>query len=90
MALVNVLTKFIKAISCTIANIIGIPPGICSQNINVVKDYKPTIKNQRWLNPPMQEVIKKKIIKWLDVGVVYPILDSRWVSPVQYEPKKRV
>ncbi|XP_060182344.1 uncharacterized protein LOC132612010 [Lycium barbarum] len=37
----------------------------------------------------MQEVVKKEIIKWLDTGVVYPITDSKLVSPVQCVPKKR-
>ena len=36
----------------------------------------------------MQEVVKKEIIKWLDTGVIYPIADSKWVSPVQCVPKK--
>ena len=36
----------------------------------------------------MQEVVKKEIIKWLDAGVIYPISDSSWVSPVQCVPKK--
>ncbi|XP_050104655.1 uncharacterized protein LOC126584262, partial [Malus sylvestris] len=30
----------------------------------------------------------KEIIKLLDCGVIYPISDSRWVSPVQVVPKK--
>ncbi|KAA3487641.1 RNA-directed DNA polymerase-like protein [Gossypium australe] len=30
-----------------------------------------------------QEVFKKEIIKWLDAGIIYPISDSSWVSPVQ-------
>ncbi|KAM2915234.1 hypothetical protein COP2_045648 [Malus domestica] len=36
----------------------------------------------------MMEVVKKEIIKLLDCGVIYPISDSRWVSPVQCVPKK--
>ncbi|CAN6573193.1 unnamed protein product [Malus baccata var. baccata] len=36
----------------------------------------------------MMEVVKKEIIKLLDCGVIYPISDSRWVSPVQVVPKK--
>ncbi|XP_070009628.1 uncharacterized protein [Nicotiana sylvestris] len=36
----------------------------------------------------MQEVVKKEVIKWLDVGVVYPISDIFWTSPVQCVPKK--
>ena len=51
-------------------------------------DHKPSIEHQRWLNPPMQEVMKKEIFKWLDVGVIYTIVDSSWVCPVKCVPKK--
>ncbi|KAM1031035.1 hypothetical protein ACFX2C_034878 [Malus domestica] len=34
------------------------------------------------------EVMKKEIIKLLDCGVIYPIFDSCWVSPVQCVLKK--
>ncbi|XP_073153606.1 uncharacterized protein [Henckelia pumila] len=34
------------------------------------------------------EVVKAKILKLLEVGVIYPIFDSEWVSPVQVVPKK--
>jgi len=36
----------------------------------------------------MQEVVKKEVIKLLDAGIIYAILDSEWVSPVQVVPKK--
>ena len=36
----------------------------------------------------MKEVVKKEVIKWLDAGIIYPISDSSWVSPVQCMPKK--
>ena len=36
----------------------------------------------------MQEVVKKEVIKLLDAGIIYPISDSLWVSPVQVVPKK--
>ncbi|XP_059291537.1 uncharacterized protein LOC132045027 [Lycium ferocissimum] len=52
------------------------------------EDSKPSVEHQRRLNQNMQEVMKKEIIKWLDAGVVYSIADSKWVSPVQYVPKK--
>ncbi|XP_037495738.1 uncharacterized protein LOC119370859 [Jatropha curcas] len=49
---------------------------------------KPTKEAQRRLNPPMMEVVKKEILKLLDAGMIYPISDSKWVSPVQVVPKK--
>ncbi|CAN6446975.1 unnamed protein product [Victoria cruziana] len=36
----------------------------------------------------MKEVVKKEIIKWLDAGIIFPISDSEWVSPVQVVLKK--
>ena len=36
----------------------------------------------------MQDVVKKEVIKLLDAGMIYPISDSVWVSPVQVVPKK--
>lgn len=36
----------------------------------------------------MMEVVKKEIVKWLDAGIIYAILDNAWVSPVQCVPKE--
>jgi hypothetical protein len=36
----------------------------------------------------MKEVVKADVLKLLDVGIIYPILDSKWVSSVQVVPKK--
>ena len=36
----------------------------------------------------MKEVVKKEVLKLLDVGVIYPIADSKWVSPTQVVPNK--
>ncbi|GJU34961.1 reverse transcriptase domain-containing protein [Tanacetum coccineum] len=39
------------------------------------------------MNLKIHEVIKKEVIKLLDAGLIYPIFDSPWVSPVHYVPK---
>ena len=36
----------------------------------------------------MKEVVRTKILKLLEAGIIYPIVDSRWVSPVHCVPKK--
>ena len=36
----------------------------------------------------MMEVVKAEILKLLDAGVIYPISDSKWVSPIHVVPKK--
>ena len=51
-------------------------------------DAKPTIEHQRRLNPNVKEVVKKEIVKLLDAGIIYPISDSKWVSPIHVVLKK--
>nr|GEV95458.1 reverse transcriptase domain-containing protein [Tanacetum cinerariifolium] len=51
-------------------------------------DFKPTVQHQRRVNPKIHEVIKKEVIKLLDAGLIYPISDSPWISPVHCVPKK--
>ena len=36
----------------------------------------------------MQEVVRAEVLKLLQVGIIYPISDSTWVSPTQVVPKK--
>lgn len=52
------------------------------------KGHKPTIEQQKHLNPTMKEVVKKEILMWVDAGIICPIKDSSWVSPVQCIPKR--
>jgi hypothetical protein len=52
------------------------------------ENAKPSREMQRRLNPNMKEVVKNKVIKLLDNGIIYPISDSKWVSPTQIVPKK--
>ncbi|KAM1203414.1 hypothetical protein ACFX2J_019249 [Malus domestica] len=86
--LVQVLKEFKSALGWTLADIKGISPTTCMHHIFLEEEAKPTREAQRRLNPPMMEVVKKEIIKLLDCGVIYPISDSRWVSPIQCVPKK--
>jgi hypothetical protein len=36
----------------------------------------------------MREVVKKEVLKLLHAGIIYPVPNSEWVSPVQVVPKK--
>ena len=49
---------------------------------------KTSIEHQRSLNPLMKEVVKKKVLKWLNARFIYAISDSLWVSPIHVVPKK--
>ncbi|CAN6583767.1 unnamed protein product [Malus baccata var. baccata] len=86
--LVRVLREYRTAIGWTLADIKGISHTTCMHRILLEEGAKPSREAQRRLNPPMMDVVKKEIIKLLDCGVIYPISDSHWVSPVQVVPKK--
>ncbi|GJS29371.1 putative nucleotidyltransferase, ribonuclease H [Tanacetum coccineum] len=87
-ALLNVLSKYKAAVGWTIADLKGISPSLCMHRIVTDPDVKPSRDAQRRLNPNMKEVVKKEVLKWLDAGIIYPISDSKWVSPTQTVPKK--
>ena len=36
----------------------------------------------------MREVVKKEVLKLLHAGIIYPVPNSEWVSPMQVVPKK--
>nr|XP_027093596.1 uncharacterized protein LOC113714000 [Coffea arabica] len=86
--LLRVLRKHKKAMGWTIADIKGISPSICMHRILLEDNYKPVVETQRRLNPNMKEVVRNEILKWLDAGIVFPISDSVWISPIHVVPKK--
>jgi len=61
---------------------------VCMHRILMEDDHRPTIEYQRRLNPNMQEEVKKEILKLLKNRIIYPISDSKWVSPIHIVPKK--
>nr|GEW77147.1 putative reverse transcriptase domain-containing protein [Tanacetum cinerariifolium] len=78
------------AVGWTIADLKGINRSLCMHRIVTDLDVKPSIDAQRRLNPNMKEVVKKEVLKWLDTCIIYPISNSKWVSPTQMVPKKAV
>ncbi|GJZ20990.1 reverse transcriptase domain-containing protein [Tanacetum coccineum] len=86
--LLKVLKSYKRAIAWKISDIKGIDPQFCTHKILMEDDSKPEIQHQRRVNLKLHEVIKKEVIKLLDAGLIYPISDSPWVSPVYCVPKK--
>ncbi|XP_055961915.1 uncharacterized protein LOC130015571 [Mercurialis annua] len=77
--------KFLKDI---IMNKRRISPQVVMHKIHLEDESKRSTQRQRRLNPNMKEVVHKEIVKLLDAGIIYPISDSGWVSPIQCVPKK--
>jgi hypothetical protein len=70
----------------TLDDLKGISPTICQHAINMELDAKPVVVHQWCLIPKMKE--RNVVLKLLDAGIIYPIADSRWVSPIHCVSKK--
>ncbi|GKF97791.1 hypothetical protein Tco_0293612, partial [Tanacetum coccineum] len=86
--LIKVLKSHKRAIAWKISDIKGIDPQFCTHKILMEENAKPVVQHQIRVNPKIHEVIKQEVIKLLDAGLIYPISDSPWVSPVHCVPKK--
>ncbi|GJW48484.1 reverse transcriptase domain-containing protein [Tanacetum coccineum] len=87
-ALIKVLKSYKRAIAWKLSDIKGVDPEFCTHKILMEEDYEPTVQSQRRVNPKIHDVIIKEVEKLLDAGLIYPISNSPWVSPVHCIPKK--
>jgi hypothetical protein len=86
--LLDVLREHKEAIGWKIDDIKGISPSLVMHKIHLKENSKPLREPQRRLNLAMQEVVRIEVIKLLDVGIIYPISGSKWVSPIHVVPKR--
>ncbi|GKA61279.1 hypothetical protein Tco_0760686 [Tanacetum coccineum] len=86
--LIKVLKSHKQAIAWKLSDIKGIDPQFCTHKILMEDEFKLAVQHQRRVNPKIHEVIKKEVVKLLDVRLIYPISNSPWVSPVHCVPKK--
>nr|GEV88142.1 reverse transcriptase domain-containing protein [Tanacetum cinerariifolium] len=86
--LIKVLKSHKRAIAWKLSDIHGINPKFCTHKILMEEDYKPVVQHQRRVNPKIHDIINKEVEKLLEAGLIYPISDSPWVSPIHCVPKK--
>nr|GEU37414.1 reverse transcriptase domain-containing protein [Tanacetum cinerariifolium] len=86
--LIKVLKSHKRAIAWKLSDIKGVDLEFYTYKILMEEDYKPTVQHQRRVNLKIHDVIKKEVEKLLDVGLIYLISDSPWVSSVHCVPKK--
>ena len=86
--LLKTMKKHSATIGYTLDDLKGISPTLRQHKIKLEKDAKPVVDHQRRLNPKMKEVVRKEILKLLEAGIIYLVVDSQWVSHVHCVPKK--
>nr|GEV01139.1 reverse transcriptase domain-containing protein [Tanacetum cinerariifolium] len=78
--LIKVLKSHKQAIAWKLSDIKGINLEFCTHKILMEDDFEPAVQHQRRVNPKIHDVIKKEVLKFLDVGLIYHISDSPWKS----------
>jgi len=87
-SLLRVSRLHYKTIGYTIGDLKRIHTSVCMHRILMEDGHKPSIEYQWRLNPNMKEGVKKEILKLLKASIIYPISDSKLVSPFHGVPKK--
>nr|GEX29783.1 hypothetical protein [Tanacetum cinerariifolium] len=78
ISLIKVLKSHKQALAWQLSDIKGIDLKFYTHKILMKDDFKLAVQHQRSVNLKIHEVIKKEVIKLLDVRLIYPILDSLW------------
>ena len=67
----NLLKQYKGVVGWTIADLRGIDASICTHQIFLEDGSRLVRQIHRHLNPTLQEIVKKEVLKLLDVGVIY-------------------
>ncbi|TYJ97636.1 Transposon Ty3-I Gag-Pol polyprotein [Cucumis melo var. makuwa] len=71
--LLETLKRHRQAIGWRLEDLKGIDPCICTHRIHLKEEAKNNIQPQRCFNPTLKEVVKKKVLKLKDAGIIYCI-----------------
>ena len=71
--MIDILDKFKEAIGWTIADIKRISLSVVMHQIHLEENVKISREPQWHLNLILKEVVRKEVMKLLDVGIIYPI-----------------
>lgn len=86
--LLKVFREHKPALGWSIVDIKGTSHIFCIYKILMEKSYKPSIEQQRKLNPAKKKMVRVELLKLLKVGIIFVISDNLWVSSVYVMPKK--
>jgi hypothetical protein len=86
--LIQVLREYSDVFAWEYNDMKGIHLDTCIHHIYMQENARPIRKPHRRMNPTLREIVKEELQKLLNVGFIYPISDSQWVSPLVIFPKK--
>jgi len=65
----------------------GIAGSLGEMKIELKEGAKPVRKRPYRLNPKYKEKVRKELDRMLDVGIIFPVEESEWISPMVVQDK---
>ena len=85
---VELLKEYSDVFAWTPLDLRGIPPDLREYRIDLIEGAVPVSQQQYMLNPKYSLIVKEEIDRLLEAGFIYPVNNSKWVSPIVVIPKK--
>ena len=85
---VSLLSEFSDVFAWSPSDLTRISPSLGEHRIDLVEGAVPVRQRQYRLNPRYSLMVKEDIDRLLEAGFIYPVVNSKWVSPIVVVPKK--
>ena len=82
----RLLMKYHDVLAWDYTDLKGIPPHITQHTIPLAEGDRPKACRTYPMNPKYAEKVKEELNKLLEVGFIYEIEHSEWVSPIFIVP----
>ena len=86
--IVNLLREFQDVFARDYKDLKGLVQEMGEMKIDIKPDVRPVKKRSYKLAHKYKEIVKKEIDNMLEAGIIYPIDQSEWASPMVVQPKK--
>ena len=84
----DLLHEFQDLIPAKFSKMKGIVGDLGEMKIPLRSDAKPVKQRPYRLNPRYKEKVKVELDRMLEVGVIEPVEESKWISPIVVQDKK--
>ena len=85
---VELLKEYSDVFAWAPSDLQGIPPDLEKHHIDLIDGAVSVRQRQYKLNPKYSFMVKEEIDRLSEAGFIYPVNNSKWVSPIVAIPKK--
>lgn len=85
---VDLLKEYQDVFPTSFSEMKGIAGELGEMHIQLKPDAKPMEKRPYRLNPKYKEKVKQHLDKMLATGIIIPVQESEWISPMVVQDKK--